>query len=299
MFRSSFEIIECFENTQTITARCLENPGQELREDNAYAGSVMNSMGHSHDYFQCIYVVKAKNISFNKNFTEYNLIDGCVYIVKPNERHRYIYKNNPEYKFFEIKFNVKTPQLLTTINALPEIISDSQSGQLKEVFEEIVFEYKNSDFKDDLKYVKLYELILKFNRLSVANIGANQLHINPYLESTEIYLPIFDYINDNYMNPLTLKDLADIICMQRNYFAKQFKKAFAISPMRYLKYVRIEKSANLLRYTNLPIQKISDQVGYENQNSYTKAFKEFYSVSPTVFRKNTKNALLIKYKQKI
>lgn len=296
MISSSFEIIECFENTQTITAKCVEVSEQELREDNAFISSVMSNMGHCHDYFQCFYVVCAKNISFKKNFTEYNLINGCVYIIKPNELHQYIYNENSEYKFYEIKFNINNPQLTSMLVSLPEIISDSENAQLKNIFEEITYEYKNSWYDDNLKYIKLYELILKLNRLSLVNTNTQRPNINPYLETTEVYLPLFDYINENYMNELTLKDLADVLCMQRNYFARQFKKTFCISPMRYLKYIRIEKSANLLRYTNLSIQRIAELIGYDNQNSYAKAFKEIYSVSPTFFRRNAKKVMLSKYK---
>ena len=296
MLGSSFEIIECFENTQTIAAKCEQVVERELREENAFISSVMYNMGHCHDYFQCFYVVGAKNIAFKKNFTEYNLIDGCVYLIKPNEFHRYIYSDDSEYKFYEIKFNVNNPQLNSMITALPEIIADDPNSELKSIFEEIAYEYKHSEFNDDLKHAKLYELVLKLNRMSRVGAGVEGTNINPYLEATEIYLPLFDFINENYMKQLTLKDLADVLCMQRNYFAKQFKKTFSISPMRYLKYIRIEKSANLLRYTNLPIQKISEQIGYDNQNSYAKAFKEIYSVSPTFFRRNSKKMLLSKYK---
>ena len=296
MIDSYFEIIECFENSQAIAAKCQQEAEQDLREDNAFISSVMSNMGHCHDYFQCFYVAEAKGISFKKNFTEYNLINGCTYIIKPNELHQYIYQNSCEYKFYEIKFNVANPQLASMLAAMPEIISDNENGSVKSIFEEITYEYKTSEHNDDLKYIKLYELILKLNRLSLAITNTKRPNINPYLETTEVYLPLFDYINENYMNELTLKDLADVLCMQRNYFARQFKKTFSISPMRYLKYIRIEKSANLLRYTNLSIQKISELIGYDNQNSYAKAFREIYSVSPTFFRKNAKKVLLSKYK---
>ena len=119
MIESSFEIIECFENTQTITARCVEESEKELRSDNDFISSVMSNMGHCHDYFQCFYVDYSKNVAFKKNFTQYNLIEGCTYIIKPNELHQYIYEDDAEFKFFEIKFNVNNPQLSSLITSFP------------------------------------------------------------------------------------------------------------------------------------------------------------------------------------
>lgn len=296
MDNSLIEIIECFENSQLVTKRYKEIAQENFKEEDAYISSIRSNIGHLHDYFQIFYVVNAKNVFFRKNFTRYNLINDCVYIIKPNELHNYIYEDDAEFNFYEIKFNLKNPQLSSMVNSLPDIISDTSLCELKEIFKEITYEYKNSEFKDNLKYVKMYELLLKINRMKLKNTNTKRPNINPYLESTEIYLPLFDFINENYMKELTLKDMSDVLCMQRNYFARRFKTTFAISPMRYLKYIRLEKSANLLRYTNLSIQKISEQVGYDNQNSYAKAFREMYMVSPSVFRKSEKNAHMSKYK---
>ena len=105
MDSSLIEIIECFENSQLVTKRYKEIAQENFKEEDAYISSIRSNIGHLHDYFQIFYVVNAKNVFFRKDFTRYNLINDCVYIIKPNELHNYIYEDNAEFNFFEIKFN--------------------------------------------------------------------------------------------------------------------------------------------------------------------------------------------------
>lgn len=295
MLEQHFELIECFENSLDVVAECKKNSQHYMPYNKELNFEIAYSHGHSHDYYQFVYVVNAHNIILKKNLIDYNLIENIIYLIKPNELHKFILKDDCDYLFYEIKFKTNIPKLKKLIADLPDSIADSDSYEIKQILMDICCEYKNSDFNDDMKYVKLYELILKLNRLALIN-NSNSIHINPYLESTAVYLPLFQFINENYMNPITLKELADVMKMQKNYFAKQFKKLFNISPMHFVQYIRLDKSVNLLEYTNLSIQEISELVGYEDQNSYAKAFKKMYAVTPTFYRRNAKKVLSSKYK---
>ena len=73
--------------------------------------------------------------------------------------------------------------------------------------------------------------------------------------------------------------------MEKGYFIKQFKKCFNITPMNYIQAVRINRSLNLIEYTDMSIAKIEEEIGFLNQNSFIKAFKSLYSVTPNDYRK--------------
>lgn len=96
------------------------------------------------------------------------------------------------------------------------------------------------------------------------------------------------FIAQNYALPLTVEDMANRCNLDRSYFGKIFKETMGQSPQEFLIRYRMAKAAELLKLTDLPIGKISAQVGYPNQLHFSRAFKNIYSVSPRAYRQNHK-----------
>ena len=59
-----------------------------------------------------------------------------------------------------------------------------------------------------------------------------------------------------------------------------------MSPQEYLLQVRMSKARELLRQTDLPINVIAREIGYEDPLSFSKIFKKRYNVSPLQYRRN-------------
>ena len=57
-----------------------------------------------------------------------------------------------------------------------------------------------------------------------------------------------------------------------------------ISPQEYLIQCKLQQAVNFLIETNNPIQEIARQVGYDNPLTFSKTFKNFYGVSPKLYR---------------
>lgn len=63
-------------------------------------------------------------------------------------------------------------------------------------------------------------------------------------------------------------------------------KATGISPAAYIQQVRLENACSLLRNTDLKVDDIRAMSGYGNVNTFYKAFKRTYNVTPTQYRQN-------------
>ena len=88
------------------------------------------------------------------------------------------------------------------------------------------------------------------------------------------------------MNYATIRvnDIVEYIGFTRSYFTSVFRKQTGISPQEYLLQCRFKNGCRLLKETDYPIQKIAQLVGYEDPLAFSKAFKKYYKISPTVFR---------------
>lgn len=94
------------------------------------------------------------------------------------------------------------------------------------------------------------------------------------------------FILDNYANPeLTLGSVAGYIGLNEKYFSTRFTKEEGMTFSNYLTEVRIRKARELMEQTDLKIYEISQSVGYNSVEHFTRVFKKLCGVSPGTYRK--------------
>ena len=92
------------------------------------------------------------------------------------------------------------------------------------------------------------------------------------------------YIEHNYMNDISVENIAESSNLNRSYFGKIFKEAVGKSPQEFLINYRMIKAAELLKLTHNSVNEIGTAVGYPNQLHFSRAFKNVYGVSPRKWR---------------
>ena len=93
------------------------------------------------------------------------------------------------------------------------------------------------------------------------------------------------YIEDNIEN-VALTAVSNMVCMNYTYFSEFFKKQTGITFSDYVMNVKMRKAKALLQDPLNQIQDVAYEIGYENPKNFTRAFKKYYGISPTDFRKN-------------
>ena len=82
----------------------------------------------------------------------------------------------------------------------------------------------------------------------------------------------------------TVANLARELGQSRSALAANFSACIGTGPMEYLNNVRMEKAAELLQGRHdLSLCAIGRQVGYDNPNSFARAFKAHYGMPPRAF----------------
>lgn len=82
--------------------------------------------------------------------------------------------------------------------------------------------------------------------------------------------------------------LAAIAGMSRSAFAKHFVQHLQQSPMEFVKHARLQRAADLLSTTDLPIKVIASRAGYASRSHFSRAFRDAYSIEPSRFRAGTR-----------
>ncbi len=96
------------------------------------------------------------------------------------------------------------------------------------------------------------------------------------------------YMRLHLAEPLTLKQIAGGIKVSPSYLSRIFNREMEESVSNYITRARVEKAAELLRFTGLPIQSVGAYVGFANLNYFSRCFRKYKGVTPTAYRNEPK-----------
>lgn len=96
---------------------------------------------------------------------------------------------------------------------------------------------------------------------------------------------ILSYIEQNYMNRITLTDISENIHLCESECTRLFKRHMNTTLFAFLKEYRIERSLEYLN-TKESISNIAEKTGFSDSNYYTKVFSKIKGCSPREYRKN-------------
>ena len=97
---------------------------------------------------------------------------------------------------------------------------------------------------------------------------------------------VLSFIRSNYDKQITLDDMAGHISMSPKYFCYFFKEMTNKTPVEYLNFYRVEKSAKMLLNTDLSVTDIAFSCGFNDLSYFIKIFKQIKGITPAKFRKN-------------
>lgn len=88
------------------------------------------------------------------------------------------------------------------------------------------------------------------------------------------------YIGQNYMREINLDELSQQVYMSSFYLSRVFRKVEGMNIRDYLIKLRMEKAKSMLREEGKSIKQIGIEVGYPDQNYFSRAFKKHTNLSP-------------------
>lgn len=104
-------------------------------------------------------------------------------------------------------------------------------------------------------------------------------------QQVQLIRQIHDYLLTHMEQRITIEELTHLYPINPTTLKEVFKDVYGTSIAAHLKKHRMEKAAQLLRETDLPVAEVARQVGYESQSKFTAAFKEQYGQLPKEYRR--------------
>jgi AraC-like DNA-binding protein len=252
---------------------------------------------HHHNFSELVLILEgsATHIVEGK---EYPIKAGHVFIVNEGVNHGY--KKVDRIKYINVMF--KTDQLhrleelmkLSGFQALFLIepyyrseqhynamleLEPAQMKRVNAVLGDILEEY--TDGRDGYRSMILMHfsaLAILLSRYYTENSGADSNKVYRLAEA-------FTFLEENYLQPITLKQAADLAYLSPRHFVRTFSRSYRTTPMEYVLKRRLEHSCMLLRDPSRSISEVAEDSGFRDANYYARQFRKAFGCSPTEYRK--------------
>ena len=101
---------------------------------------------------------------------------------------------------------------------------------------------------------------------------------------SEVITAVMTYINNHYMEELSLEDVAQFAGFSRYYFSRSFKKQTGYSFKDYLCQKRLQVAMDLLIRTNRSMREVALDSGFGSVATFNRVFREKKGCTPTQYR---------------
>ncbi|WP_164775473.1 AraC family transcriptional regulator [Paenibacillus glycanilyticus] len=96
---------------------------------------------------------------------------------------------------------------------------------------------------------------------------------------------VCDYVEKRLHEPPTLDEMADFVSLSKEQLRTLFQAAYGISPVKYVRHVRLQRARDLLMLTSYPLKEIARMIGFQDQHHFSRAFQQAENISPQAYRK--------------
>ncbi len=191
----------------------------------------------------------------------YELKKNTLFIIKAGESATYQANPDTKFNYIWIEFD----------------------GSLAKKFDEIppVTKFKTDIFDRMLMCSNFSSSMEEYLTGLLFELYAELMHLNA--DENSHVEKVKEYIQTHYSEPLSVEEIAVRIGFNRKYLSAIFKESTGVTVKQYIINVRMEHSKSLLR-DGYSVTETSSMVGYSDPFVFSKAFKNYYGVSPKEYK---------------
>lgn len=244
---------------------------------------------HWHNHLEVLYILEG-TMHILRNDEKYTINQNDLFVVNSGDIHLTRSSGSVEFLLLQIPYEL-----------LSQSIDQYNSIRFREY-------YPQSELKEDPVFQKMIHHLLAMKMLyeqgedgyqflfnSNLNLFLHTLYshyaIRQNLEENNKaakYLSrlkeIIDYVEQNYMEPISLKEAASLAALNPEYFCRSFKKYTGFTFMEFVNLVRLTHIHSDILNTGDSITTIQERHGFTNYKVFNRMFKENYGCTPSKLR---------------
>ena len=257
---------------------------------------------HDHESWELVYIDSGE-ICCNTVGKDITLKQGDVIFHKPYSSHKTSFNGKISAAMFSIIFDIDSPSMeffkekhirvpAKLMPTLKNLINECNKTFL--VSEHPLSLRENAPLGgEQLSILYLEEFLLLMLRDGLKG-EAVEIDSPETEEASALVEDICKYLSENVYNKITLKDITEKFHFGKSYLFEQFKKYKGTAIMNYYLNLKLSEAKRLLREQPITIGQISEKLGFESPEYFSRYFKNRVGYSPRDFRKTLINSASLK-----
>ena len=173
--------------------------------------------------------------------------------------------------FFTVPEKLR-PRIKETLEAMCEAFSAMEEGRYK-VENEVMLK------------MNLVQILIEIKRMHAHRLKELGVPVDrEYLAMSKLGSEIRDYIRENATGDLSIEEICQQFLIGKQRLYEIFGKLYGITVAQFRTMCRTAKAKDLLLNTSLPLEIISERVGYKNMSSFSRSFRRETGTSPLQYR---------------
>lgn len=145
------------------------------------------------------------------------------------------------------------------------------------------------------QFERLLTMLSILNELELSNeatvLNADGFSMEMQMQDNDRINAVFNYVKDNFHEPITLKEVSELVSMTEPSFCRYFKKITNKTFTKFVNDYRLVHASKLLAEKTISITEICYESGFNNFSYFNKSFKEFTGKSASQYRQELKSVL--------
>ena len=243
-------------------------------------GHHLSASAHLHSHIEVVYMLEGKSRGWI-NDRSYDLLPGDIFIVFPNQVHRYETFDKERYllvifpKEYCHEYNYWFKNFVPRQSVLH--VHDFETSLAASILMRL---YENRLETGEIADTIQKGYLLAFLGYMIKNLD----FVEEKTDEISLLKNLLNYCEANYNQDLSLTLLEQKLHANRFYISHLFSRKLKMKFNSYVNSLRVEHACKMLRNTDMSITEISQEVGFSTSRTFNRAFVQIIGTSPSAYR---------------
>lgn len=249
--------------------------------------------GETHNFWECVYIMEG-DVCVSGDERVYNLTRGSIIFHKPLELHKFIITSQGGANLLIFSFTAEGPMM----PYLKEKVFDLSVSQKNIIASMLLFihsrtENLSTEPKEFYSYLEPFHtlptysqmLALFLQQLMLSLIETGEVSSVSSAPDAVIFRRAISYLNGNIHRQPSVPEIAHFSNVSEASLKRIFDKYAGIGIHKYLLKLKIKSAAELLQKGE-SVSSVAEQLGFNSQSYFSRAFKRETGLMPSGLKPN-------------